>query len=193
MVITPSDIVIINITEEQRQRAESRAELKKNWTDTREIRNTTQRRYDFLMGQISEEAFKSLLGQNGKWCEYYDDVRTDNFEQADNQYDFLVKETAKQNNTEVGVKSSILLEKFLTLSSGNLVAYPYQVKEINVQAFVKGENGTLSNIVYLFGWATQQEVLSAPIGKLNQKKGGGATHNLPVIRLRPFSELFAIL
>ena len=67
MVITPSDIVIINITEEQRQRAESRAELKKNWTDTREIRNTTQRRYDFLIGQISEEAFKSLLGQNGKW------------------------------------------------------------------------------------------------------------------------------
>ena len=145
------------------------------------------------MGQISEEAFKFLLQQNGKCCEYYDDVRQDDFKEADNQYDFLVKERAKDHNTEVCVKSSILRDGFLTLNGGNLVAYPYQVKEINVQVFIKGERGTLSNIAYLFGWATKQEVLNAQIYQLSQTKGGKKTHNLPLIQLHPFSELFAIL
>jgi hypothetical protein len=190
MVIKPADIVEIEITEEQRQRSEDRADRKKNWKDTKEIRAVKQRRYNFLMGQISEEAFRSLLEQKKKWYEYYDDVRTDNFENADNQYDFLVKEQGKQSPTEVSVKSSILREKFLNLSSGNLVAYPRQVKEINIQAFVKGENGILSNKVYLFGWATKAEVSAMPSSKLNPHKGGGKTHNLPLDKLHSFEELF---
>ena len=96
MTITPSDIIRIEIDKEARKRAEERADKKKNWSDTKEVRATERRRYNFLMGQISEEAFRSLLIQNKKWYEYYDDVRTDNFAKADYQYDFLLKERGKR-------------------------------------------------------------------------------------------------
>lgn len=195
MTITPSDIIRIEIDEEARKRAEERADKKKNWFDTKEIRDTERRRYNFLMGQISEEAFRFLLVQNKKWYEYYDDVRTDNFSKADYQYDFLLKEKGKNEHTQVNVKSSILQEEYLTLEKGNLLAYPYQAKGINVQACVEGDSSTntLSNTAYLFGWATKSEVVGTGVNKLNVNRGGGATHNLPLVRTHPIPDLLTMI
>lgn len=146
------------------------------------------------MGQISEEAFKHLLVENNKWHEYYDELREDNFSEKD-KYDFHLKEASTKNIIEVNLKSSIFKKEYLTLEKGNLLAYPYQVKDINVQAFVEGNpsTNTLSNIVYLFGWATRSEVLGTEVNKLNLIKGGGRTYNLPVVRIHPIRELLDMI
>jgi hypothetical protein len=163
MVVTEEDVIIIHISPEAMARAQERARLKQNHVDTWLNRTTEERREDFLYGQLGEEGFRVFLEQNSMKYKYYDDIRTDSFQQID-LYDFKLLDANDDEIAEVSVKSSIMdWELEPTIRIKNILAYPNEVKAITVQPFVDVRN----RIAFLCGWEKKDIMERMPIGPLS--------------------------
>lgn len=195
MTITMDDILTVNVRSSMIKRASELAEKKLGFRYERGqlIKTGEDRvynRYNYprkdrwkkiYLGEMAEEACKTIMDSFGINYICYNDVREDDYKD-DDPFDFKVKETridlkSSKDNRDHGLEEILIKQHLVT-------PVDQSAKDITIQAFISNDEKK----VWFVGWATEAELRKPEnIGYLHWQPGKYYLLNLK--ECRPIKEL----
>ena len=173
MAVTKADVVQVEITQTMKREAMEYAKRKlENTINRRDLEDRTKesKLNHLYIGNLAVLLINEWLTRNGKWCEVYDRIRTDDFVNPDLGWDLHVLN--KQDSIlEVDVKSSgpsrSTPDLDVVLSRRNLATKPSSIRnnrlvwrgeerDINIQVYHLPND---QKHIYLISWALLTDLI----------------------------------